>query len=318
MGNVPNPEHDPIFFHFEMIKAMELLKGRHSIVKYARGPISSTSFPNVYVYSKGVGVYGCLGHGDDLHDKLAYTRIKAFDHQHIKAINAAMGHSAVVSSSGELQIFGRPYEIDNLLRINRFRVVSPTLARFVNRTSASSLFGDLYLEPTSITDFMEPVKYLRSIGGFNIILMDSGRLYTMGSNRWESNTLSFQRYRLDAESLVKNPVLVSLPMIKEADVGLQHCIACSVDGKVYTWGAGERGQLGDGRFITDTKPVLVRLPDDQRAVDVRTGFHFSCALTEDGRVYVWGKYMSTVPKNSAISSGMIGIALLPLARLFLT
>jgi Regulator of chromosome condensation (RCC1) repeat len=253
------------------------------------------------VFSKGVGVFGALGNGSDLTDRPHYSIIESMNGLDIQAVTVAMGHSAVLVS-GRLLLFGRPYEITNLLRINRFRILSPALARFVNRTSASPLFGDLLLEPSAV-DLPSVISH-RSIGGLNVMLTADGQVFNLGSHRWDSTTASFGRSDVDAVALVKCPQSVPLPCAAtHVDIGMQHCVARTCDALVYAWGAGERGQLGDGRAITSSIPVMVALPGDAKALDVKAGFQFSCVLSEDGSVFVWGKFMSNKLRPSKVPPG---------------
>ena len=40
--------------------------------------------------------------------------------------------------------------------------------------------------------------------------------------------------------------------------GESHALALTADGKVYAWGGGEKGQLGNGYNEDSNYPVLVR------------------------------------------------------------
>lgn len=254
------------------------------------------------VYSKGLGLFGSLGHGSNLADCDSYKRVEALSDHDAVSINVGMGHSSVILSTGELLLFGRPYEIDNLLKINRFRVLSPALARFVNRTSSSSLFGDLLLTPTHLDCFKVPVKKLKSIGGLNIILTQSGEVFNLGAHRWGSTTLNYMSN--SAEDSRKTPKHIYIPdIVTNIDIGLQHCIICTREGLAYTWGAGERGQLGNGKLVVHTTPTVVKIP--KKIIDIGAGFQFSCALSEEGSLYVWGKFMSTKLAEASRTKGKI-------------
>jgi cell division protein FtsA len=84
---------------------------------------------------------------------------------------------------------------------------------------------------------------------------------------------------------------------KQIDAGFQHCIALSADGDVFTWGKGNRGQLGDGAGETSVYPVSIALDNfftnkarkqaiqEQtytKGVAVSAGFSHTAVLGSDG------------------------------------
>ena len=58
------------------------------------------------------------------------------------------------------------------------------------------------------------------------------------------------------------------------------------DGGVWCWGGNANGQLGSGDRTSRAEPRQVTLP--AQAVDVRTGFEFTCAVLADASVWCWG------------------------------
>lgn len=102
---------------------------------------------------------------------------------------------------------------------------------------------------------------------------------------------------IDAERTIKTPKKANMPPAESISCGLQHSIACTTEGDVYCWGAGERGQLGNNLFTTSLTPVRVKkLPKSEKVVSVDAGFHHSVLLTDAGNVYVFGRYMSMIAK----------------------
>jgi alpha-tubulin suppressor-like RCC1 family protein len=67
--------------------------------------------------------------------------------------------------------------------------------------------------------------------------------------------------------------------------GDHHC-ALHRSGSIACWGAGSRGQLGDGRFTTGDAPVLVKGIAD--AVELAAGDQHTCARRKDGSLWCWG------------------------------
>ncbi|HJW34345.1 MAG TPA: hypothetical protein VJ505_13445 [Holophagaceae bacterium] len=68
--------------------------------------------------------------------------------------------------------------------------------------------------------------------------------------------------------------------------GHDHALAITTKGRVYAWGVGGNGQLGQGDWQARTTPTLVNLPAP--AVQVAAGWGHSLALLNDGRVFSWG------------------------------
>ena len=101
------------------------------------------------IYTQGCGVFGSLGHGDDLMDSAIFEKVHLSaspDHDvKIKSVSAGWCHSAAVTDTGKLVIFGRPYDDMTIKTINRLRTFSPTLGRFYGNSQfmfkSSKIFG---------------------------------------------------------------------------------------------------------------------------------------------------------------------------------
>jgi alpha-tubulin suppressor-like RCC1 family protein len=65
-------------------------------------------------------------------------------------------------------------------------------------------------------------------------------------------------------------------------------VAVTAAGKVWAWGRGMQGDLGNGANSGRLRPVRVRVPAGVRVMAVRVGFDFAVAVTATGRVLTWG------------------------------
>eukprot|EP01036_Dinobryon_divergens_P013547 gene13547-18278_t len=148
--------------------------------------------------------------------------------------------------------------------------------------------GGLYTVPKFISDL--DVTSVSCSAGLTIFLTTNGDVYSFGLNRWGQCGLT----RDDLH--IYNPVKVDLPPIIRLDTGLQHCICLSNEGEVFTWGKGEKGQLGDGKLVNSFHPVKLSLPAPAKCVSA--GFGHSAAILTDGSLYIWGKGLSQIPKKS--------------------
>ncbi len=79
----------------------------------------------------------------------------------------------------------------------------------------------------------------------------------------------------------------------QSDVGHYHSIALTADGRVFTWGRNNYGQLGDGNNIDLHTPTEITqnftLDSGETIVQVHLGFDTSSALSSDGKVFIWGE-----------------------------
>jgi alpha-tubulin suppressor-like RCC1 family protein len=85
-------------------------------------------------------------------------------------------------------------------------------------------------------------------------------------------------------------VSVGIP-IAEVAVGDWHTCAVSVSGEVFCWGRNQYGQTGGSdKGSQPWRPTKVEgFPEGTRVSQVTLGEGFSCALTDDGAVFCWGR-----------------------------
>ncbi|CAI9281605.1 unnamed protein product [Lactuca saligna] len=67
-----------------------------------------------------------------------------------------------------------------------------------------------------------------------------------------------------------------------------HCVALDIDGRCYTWGRNDKGQLGHGDKIIREKPTLVTGLSNFKAVKAGSGLGHTVVQTEDGLSFSFG------------------------------
>ena len=74
---------------------------------------------------------------------------------------------------------------------------------------------------------------------------------------------------------------------KQVCCGQDHTLVLTEDGKVFSWGANRRGQLGHGDTMSTSTPRKVD-SFNRRVAQVAAGANHSVALMEGGLVFSWG------------------------------
>jgi len=129
-----------------------------------------------------------------------------------------------------------------------------------------------------------PTPGITSAGGTLFASGDNSLGQLAVSDRLRELTLHQVRGRSGADALTD--------VVATAGGG-RHSLAVLADGRVFAWGANDRGQLGDGSTTPAARPVAVSAPDGgagvlRGAVAVAADTDFSMALLTDGTVVTWG------------------------------
>ena len=245
--------------------------------------------------SQGCGIFGALGHPTNFEDEkyfrtlrlssLSSQTVMESSHSFTK-VAAGWGHSAFVSSTGQLYFCGRPFDFLTLMRLNRFRMLSSRLGTAIAQLSAYFNGAEGVYEVLTLCDGLDGVSNVKCSAGLTIVSTIDGSLYAFGNNRWgqcgvnsEKTAHCYEPFRIQLDEQT-----ISF------DVGLQHVLAVGSSGALYSWGKGNRGQLGAKEMDHLYAPGLVE--GINGVVDVSAGFSHSAAVTSEGAVFVWGKGMS--------------------------
>lgn len=79
------------------------------------------------------------------------------------------------------------------------------------------------------------------------------------------------------------------PYVTKISCGHKHSAIVTEDGKVWTFGAGIFGALGQGYNFTDQWwPTQVTALKDEFVIDVKCGQHHTVVLTDKGEIWTWG------------------------------
>ncbi len=136
--------------------------------------------------------------------------------------------------------------------------------------------------PDGVTSFTS----ISTNSNFSCALANTGAAYCWGSGG--SGQIG------NGDNLDVNvPTAVTMPIgvtgfISISTNGSSSC-ALANTGKIYCWGEGGSGQVGNGDVISVNVPTPVTIPNGVNSFrSVSTNGYFSCALANNGSVYCWG------------------------------
>lgn len=69
--------------------------------------------------------------------------------------------------------------------------------------------------------------------------------------------------------------------------GIEHACGLTPSGEAYCWGRNHEGQIGSGS-TTPNELTPVAVVGGHRFRDIAAGYHFTCGLTLENRVFCWG------------------------------
>jgi len=112
-----------------------------------------------------------------------------------------------------------------------------------------------------------------------------GKVYCWGRNNYGQvgDSVAAAQYRASPRAIKSNAVFTALSS------GSDHTCGVTTEGKVYCWGRGTYGTLGDGGTTNRSYPVQVIDTSNSTFVAVSAGSEHTCALTDTGKIYCWGR-----------------------------
>lgn len=125
--------------------------------------------------------------------------------------------------------------------------------------------------------------------GHTVTLTKDGKIFAFGKN---THGQIGNGSTLDQVQVIEVKLTITLDARRQIRVsqiacGSYHSVALSDDGSVYTWGANDKGQLGEGSKIGQN-PTPKRIQMEDKVIKISCGKHHTLALTEHGEIYTWG------------------------------
>lgn len=212
------------------------------------------------IYTWGASTKGTLGHGEE-EEELVPRVIEALLGRDIRQVACGHEHTLAVSVTGEVFSMG---------------------------SGRGGKLGD------GIHDRYMPLK-IGSLAEMKIIAVScselhsavvtsSGELYTFGRTGPRLGYSTEGR----KQAVPKQVESLKGHEIKDVACGLEFTLALTKDGKVYSFGKNESGQLGLGHNEHEQTPTLIETFKGIKIKRISCGINHAGVVTEDGDVWLWG------------------------------
>lgn len=164
--------------------------------------------------------------------------------------------------------------------------------------------GQLYLLDAAGDDAPRLVEALRSKdvasaacspSGMVLVVTSAGSIYKLNSPAGVQEKAAQGNEKaaalMAASMLAAFGRLEQLPLpvqITRAACGREHSLLLSLQGLVFSFGEGRRGQLGLGNVQSASTPTCLEALAHLQASDIAAGSAHSCTVTTFGNVFTWG------------------------------
>ncbi|XP_044262446.1 E3 ubiquitin-protein ligase HERC2 isoform X2 [Tribolium madens] len=274
------------------------------------------------VYSWGEGDDGKLGHGNRLACETPKL-IEALQGYEIVDIACGGAHSAAVTSTGQLYTWGKgrygrlghgdsedqlkPKLIEELVGYKVIDVAcgsgdAQTLCITDDDNVWSWGDGDYGKLGRGGSDGCKVPKKIESLAGLGVIKVECGSQFSVALTRsgsvytWGKG--DYHRLGHGTGEHVRRPKKVAALQGKKIisiATGSLHCVACSDEGEVFTWGDNDEGQLGDDTTNAIQRPRLVSALQGKKITNVACGSAHTLAWSTNNASSACARLPSVAP-----------------------
>ena len=246
------------------------------------------------LYAWGYNLYGQLGNNNttSVEAPVAVDMTGALSGKTITAIAASYYASYALTSDGKVYSWG--YNANGSLGNGNFNSSSVPVAvstsGVLNGKAVTAITASLY-------------------SGY--ALADDGKVYSWGGNSYgalgNGNTnLTNVPVSVSTSGVLSGKTITAIAACSSG----YHCLAMDTDGKLYAWGWGTAGQLGNGATSNSSVPVEVQMTGalaGKTITSLAAGGNFS-AVTASGQVFTWGGNGAGQLGNNSTTSSYVPIA----------
>jgi alpha-tubulin suppressor-like RCC1 family protein len=237
------------------------------------------------VFTWGYNSYGQLGDGTTTQRNIPTEITNQFvllTGETVRSIFLGSEHSLAMSSYGRIYVWGRN---------SSGQLGDGTTT---DRNIPKEITSHFYL------DAEEVIKSISMGFSYSSGITSDGKIFTWGSNRQgqlgdgtttERNTPTEITNNFNAVTIIQNFFPIS-ETISDLSLGGNHSSAITSEGRLFTWGDNNNGQLGDGTTEQTSIPKEIThqfsLNFGEKIISVSLGYNYSSAITSEGRIFTWG------------------------------
>lgn len=241
----------------ERPRVIEILRGKEVVDIACGGAHSACITAAGELYTWGKGRYGRLGHGDS-EDQLRPKKVEALSGWRVRCVACGSGDAQTLCVTDDDSVWS--WGDGDYGKLGRGG-------------------SDGCKVPLRI-ELLQGLGVIRVECGsqFSVALTASGSVYTWGKG-------DYHRLGHGTDDHVRRPKKVGALQGKKVvciAVGSLHCVACTDNGEVYTWGDNDEGQLGDGTVNAIQKPKLVSALQGKKISRVSCGSAHTVAWSTGG------------------------------------
>ena len=272
------------------------------------------------VLSFGIGRFGRLGHGDEENQHTPKV-VEALRGVRIVNISAGAGHSLVLTEAGEVLSFGvrrlggllgrgdgehqHTPKVVEALRGMRIVNIRASLTHNLVLTEAGEVLsfgfgmdgilghGDEEDQPApKVVEALRGVRIVNISAGatHSLVLTEAGEVLSFGVG------LGGRLGHGDEEVRYAPKVVEALRGIRIVNIsaGGSHSLVLNEAGEVLSFGSGRFGGLGHGDEEDQHTPKIVEALRGKRVNTIAAGTSLSICVLQDGRVFDWGNWASSL------------------------